>query len=267
MIRSRRRGRYTPPANEQFERANFTVKTRVRDAMVTEPATHPASTSIAELKELFLNDHMCMALLVDGNKLVTTIEPDDLTAKHHADAPATSTGTTDGRTTRPDVPLTVAAAAMRRAMTRRMAVVDDCGCLIGLLCLKQRGTGFCSDEDVRNRGRIPRNSPLAVRRFERRERPRALRSRGRCSASALADRNRSPAGARRTAPAVTVSVSVRSAREPGAERLSGDRPAIVLRCRHCRHQRGGQASRRDDAGALHGRRRRDSNPRWRIRPP
>ena len=31
---------------------------------------------------------------------------------------------------------------------RRRAVVDDSGRLLGLLCLKQRLTGFCSDDDV-----------------------------------------------------------------------------------------------------------------------
>lgn len=42
-----------------------------------------------------------------------------------------------------------------RAMTtygrRRRAVIDDRGLLLGLLCLKHTGLGFCSDADVRAR--------------------------------------------------------------------------------------------------------------------
>ncbi len=35
---------------------------------------------------------------------------------------------------------------------RRLAVVDDNGLLMGLLCLKRKLTGFCSDADVAARG-------------------------------------------------------------------------------------------------------------------
>ncbi len=35
---------------------------------------------------------------------------------------------------------------------RRLAVVDERGALLGLLCLKRRLTGFCSDADVAARG-------------------------------------------------------------------------------------------------------------------
>jgi hypothetical protein len=31
---------------------------------------------------------------------------------------------------------------------RRLAVVDDAGVLAGLLCLKRKLTGFCTDADV-----------------------------------------------------------------------------------------------------------------------
>jgi CBS domain-containing protein len=157
--RSGRRGRcLTLEPSEQLESASTTAEKRVRDAMVTEPTTHPRSISIADVKELFLDDHMHMVLLVDENRLVATIEPDDLARKYRADTPAASIGTTDGRTVGPDASLTDAAETMRRGRRRRLAVVDDHGFLIGLLCLKQRGTGFCSNQDVRNRRTDPRNS-------------------------------------------------------------------------------------------------------------
>ena len=40
---------------------------------------------------------------------------------------------------------------MREQGTRRLAVVDDDGDLLGLLCLKRTLDGFCSDADVRAR--------------------------------------------------------------------------------------------------------------------
>jgi len=40
---------------------------------------------------------------------------------------------------------------MSRTGRRRLAVVDDGGVLVGLLCLKRTGRGFCSDLDVASR--------------------------------------------------------------------------------------------------------------------
>jgi hypothetical protein len=40
---------------------------------------------------------------------------------------------------------------MRAQSTRRLAVVDGTGRLVGLLCLKRTLDGFCSDADVRAR--------------------------------------------------------------------------------------------------------------------
>ncbi|CUR57753.1 hypothetical protein NOCA2440001 [metagenome] len=37
---------------------------------------------------------------------------------------------------------------MDRSMTRRLAVVDGEGRLLGLLCLKQTRQGFCTETDV-----------------------------------------------------------------------------------------------------------------------
>ena len=45
---------------------------------------------------------------------------------------------------------------MSATSSRRLAVVDDDHRLLGLLCLKRSGSGFCSDDDVisRRRARI-----------------------------------------------------------------------------------------------------------------
>jgi CBS domain-containing protein len=93
-----------------------------------------------------------MALIVatDG-RLVTTIERSDLAAAIPDSAPAGELGTLAGRTVRPTDPLDAATAAMLRERRRRLAVVDDSGLLLGLLCLKENGTGYCSDEGIRER--------------------------------------------------------------------------------------------------------------------
>jgi hypothetical protein len=55
---------------------------------------------------------------------------------------------------------------MHRAMIasgqRRAAVVSPDGRLLGLLCLKASGTGFCSDQDVRARA-LDRAGPAVAR--------------------------------------------------------------------------------------------------------
>jgi CBS domain-containing protein len=108
---------------------------------------------LEEIRELFADDHVRMALVVDASgRLLTTIERQDLIA---AAAPSSTRiarlGTLVGRTVGPSTLLSAATATLLRARKRRLAVVDDRGRLVGLLCLKRDGTGFCSDEGVRRR--------------------------------------------------------------------------------------------------------------------
>ena len=119
--------------------------------MVTQPTIHDASVSIAEIRELFRDDHKHMPLLVEADRLIGTIERQDLAPSCSGDAPACSIAKLRGRTIGPDTSLDEAAAAMRRTARRRLAVVDGRGVLLGLLCLKASSTGFCSDQDVRDR--------------------------------------------------------------------------------------------------------------------
>jgi CBS domain-containing protein len=125
----------------------------VSDVMVTIPKTHGPDVSLEEIRELFADDHVRMALVVDASgRLLTTIERQDLIA---AAAPSSTRiarlGTLVGRTVGPSTLLSAATATLLRARKRRLAVVDDRGRLVGLLCLKRDGTGFCSDEGVRRR--------------------------------------------------------------------------------------------------------------------
>jgi hypothetical protein len=63
-------------------------------------------------------------------------------------------GTLIGRIAGPADPLAAATAALLRKGRRRLAVVDDSGRLLGLLCLKKDGTCYCSDESVHQRAQI-----------------------------------------------------------------------------------------------------------------
>ena len=119
--------------------------------MLTEPTVHPASLTVADARELFCDDHMHMALLVDAGRLVATVERSDLERRCSASARATTIGALQGRVVGRDDLLTDAEETMRMSGRRRLAVTDDRGLLVGLLCLTRRGTGFCSDEDVRSR--------------------------------------------------------------------------------------------------------------------
>jgi CBS-domain-containing membrane protein len=124
----------------------------VADAMITIPKTHGPDTRLAEIRRLFEDDHVHMALVVDaGGRLLTTIERDDLNEAMPGSTRACHIGTIARRVVASHHSLDYASAALRRDRRRRLAVIDDSGRLLGLLCLKRRGDGFCSDEGVRQR--------------------------------------------------------------------------------------------------------------------
>jgi CBS domain-containing protein len=119
--------------------------------MIREPKTLPPEATLAQLREQFESDHMHMALVVGGGgELITTIERADLTAAGGRDE-VVRLGGLDGRTVDPGILAGEALLAMAQAGRRRLAVVDDAGRLVGLLCLKRRLDGFCSEADVRER--------------------------------------------------------------------------------------------------------------------
>ncbi|NNG36222.1 CBS domain-containing protein [Nakamurella aerolata] len=76
-------------------------------------------------------------------------------AANHDRRPAAPFGSLTGRSVHPDVPLAAAAQRLSTAGRRRLAVVDGDGLLVGLLCLKRSGRGFCSDADVLARSLDP----------------------------------------------------------------------------------------------------------------
>ena len=133
----------------------------VADAMVTRPTVHPPSTTIAQLRAFFADEHVHMALLVEGDTLVGTVERADVEPLLHGSTPASAIAQLEGRTVRPDALLPEAVGVMTRDARRRLAVVDAESMLLGLLCLKANGLGCCSDADV---GRRAREAVVAARR-------------------------------------------------------------------------------------------------------
>ena len=129
------------------------VSATVAEAAVTCPELHGPLTTVGELDELFFDDHVHMALVVDGRRLMTIVERSDLERLLDPELPALLAGTLDGRTVPADASAIETLAGMQRTGRRRLAVVDGEGRLVGLLCLKASGSGFCSNEDVASRKR------------------------------------------------------------------------------------------------------------------
>ncbi|KRF36731.1 CBS domain-containing protein [Nocardioides sp. Soil805] len=123
----------------------------VRDAMVTVPWTHDVGLTVAGAHEAFTDSHVHMLLLTDGGRLRGTLVRADLGAATDPARPALELATLAGRTVHPEHGRDDVLALMRQRETRRLAVVDDDGMLVGLLCLKRTFDGFCSDADVRAR--------------------------------------------------------------------------------------------------------------------
>jgi CBS-domain-containing membrane protein len=125
---------------------------RVEDVMVTRPKTLPPECTVEQVRSLFRDDHVHMALIVDARgHLLTTLERSDVPADARGTAKAGAFGVIRHRTIDPKLPAGVATAVLQAAGRRRLAVVDGRGKLLGLLCLKRTGLGFCSDAGVASR--------------------------------------------------------------------------------------------------------------------
>jgi CBS domain-containing protein len=76
-------------------------------------------------------------------------------------APALSRSRLDGRSVALDEPAEDVRVRLIAHGLRRLAVVDDAGALAGLLCLKRKLTGFCTDADVTARAAERAPAPTA----------------------------------------------------------------------------------------------------------
>lgn len=123
----------------------------VEDVMVTAPKTLPPTATVADARELFADDHVHMALIATRGRLLGTLVRADLTDHDDDAVPALSRSRLRGRSVALHEPAEDVRVRLIRHGLRRLAVVDDSGLLAGLLCLKRKLTGFCSDADVEAR--------------------------------------------------------------------------------------------------------------------
>lgn len=130
--------------------------TLVRDIMLRYPKTLPAQASVDEMRAVLANDHVHMVLMTEGDALVGTVVRADLPRTAERGCPALPWSTLRGRTVLPEARVGAVQDLMAERAQRRVAVVDHEGTLVGLMCLKRRRTGFCSDDDVASRAQSRR---------------------------------------------------------------------------------------------------------------
>ena len=121
----------------------------VGDAMLRHPTVHPADLTVSEARAAFAaSAKLRVLLLVRDGLLVSMVAREDLSDAEEASAPVADVGTLDGACVAAEAPLDATFDAMVRSGRRRIAVVEPDGTLLGLLCLKQSRSGFCTDEGV-----------------------------------------------------------------------------------------------------------------------
>jgi hypothetical protein len=147
------KGSAVAPQSWPFPAASAIRTPRAADAMITCPTTHDIGASPDEIARFFEDDHVHLALIVaPTGVLVTTITRADLSAGQAGSGTAiTAYGTLAGRTVSPADDLDRVTARLTQTGQRRAAVIDAAGRLLGLLCLKRTGVGYCSDVDIRQR--------------------------------------------------------------------------------------------------------------------
>jgi CBS domain-containing protein len=117
----------------------------VRDVMIAQPKTLPATATVGEVRVLFANAHVRSAVLVDGAAYAGMIDRAVLPDDAPADEPAFPYATRDLATVTPEDPIAVALERLDASGSLRLAVLDaDGATLRGLLCLNGTATGFCS---------------------------------------------------------------------------------------------------------------------------
>jgi len=133
----------------------------VKDVMVTAPATMRPTATVADARAFFADDHVHMALIATSGRLLGTLVRADLDDLDDDAAPALSRSRLDERSVALDEPAEDVRVRLIAHGLRRLAVVDDAGALAGLLCLKRKPTGFCTDADVTARAAERAPAPTA----------------------------------------------------------------------------------------------------------
>ena len=131
------------------------TRATVSDAMVRRPKVLADSSTIADVRAFFLDEHVHAALIVRAGSLLSVIERRDLDPHLPDGMPALTVGRLGDRVVHEHTQLPAAEHQLRTAGGRRLAVIDADGALKGLLCLKGSGCGYCSDNDVEARAADP----------------------------------------------------------------------------------------------------------------
>jgi PPOX class probable F420-dependent enzyme len=118
--------------------------------MIRSPKLSGPTTTAGQARDVLRDEHVHAVLIVDGGRLLAVVERPDLEGVP-ADLPAPAAGSLRNRVVTPDTELEAAWRSMAESGRRRLAVIDEDGTLLGLLCLKRTGRGFCSDADIRAR--------------------------------------------------------------------------------------------------------------------
>lgn len=112
------------------------------DLMLRDPKTLPAEASVAEVREHLANPKVQMVLLADGPafKGAVTHIPAEASPRDRA----VNYADTDVEFISPDASDDEAFERTAASPTRRVIVLDEDENLLGLLCLNQSRTKFCS---------------------------------------------------------------------------------------------------------------------------
>lgn len=119
----------------------------VAAAALRRPKVLPAAATVGQARAALADDHVHAMPVVEAGVLLAVVERADLEGVPDA-TPAALVGRLAGRTVAPTADLASTWAGMAAEGRRRLAVVDTDGALLGLLCLKRHGRGFCSATDV-----------------------------------------------------------------------------------------------------------------------
>jgi CBS domain-containing protein len=123
----------------------------VADAMIPAPKISGPEATVRDVKALLENDRVHAVLIAHRGMLLAVVERSDLDRSTSDEASALSVGRLLGRVVAGDHSLQAAHRLMTGSGRRRLAVVDEDGRLVGLLCLKRDGRGFCSSADLQSR--------------------------------------------------------------------------------------------------------------------
>lgn len=135
----------------------------VDDVMLHAPTTWGADLTTAAARRLFDNPRLHAVLLVEGTRLLGVLLRADLEAvgDSGAEQSALVHARLGERVVPSGAPLEQVEAQMVATGSRRLAVTDAAGDLVGLVCRKRSGSGYCTDAGVSER-RAERRGTAAV---------------------------------------------------------------------------------------------------------